>query len=265
MTAPGGSALPDTCNSLWIGPRLGAVERACLRSLLRQGHRLVLWCYAAPDGVPAGVELRDARALLPESRIVVHKGGSPALFTNLFRYELMRRGLGLWVDCDVYALAPLAGLPDLLFGWETERTINTAVLRLPPDSPLLAPLIRLFEEKEVPPWLPLHARAAAWRRLKRSGRIGLPFMPWGTAGPQALTWLAQRAGLDSFALPRSVFYPMPWTKAAWIRDPAIALEDVAAPETRTVHLWNELVKGFKDAPAPRGSFLARLQVEGAPD
>ena len=30
-----------------------------------------------------------------------------------------------------------------------------------------------------------------------------------------------------------------------------------------VHLWNECIRTFKDAPAPAGSFLHRLQQEGA--
>jgi hypothetical protein len=33
--------------------------------------------------------------------------------------------------------------------------------------------------------------------------------------------------------------------------------------TVTVHLWNERIKHFKEKPAPKGSFLARLQQEGA--
>jgi hypothetical protein len=152
-----------------------------------------------------------------------------------------------------------------VFGWEDEEMINNAVLRLPPDCPLLPPLIALFEEREVPPWLPPAARAAAWVRLKRSGRTGLARMPWGSAGPHALTWLAHREGLDSLALPAAIFYPMPWQRAAWILDPALSLDDVIAPGTRAIHLWNPQTKSFKDVPAPRGSFLARLQAEGAPD
>lgn len=264
MRRPEARNLPD-CNSLWIGARLGAVERACLRSLLRQGHRVVLWCYDPPEGLPAGVELRDAATIVPRDRITAHRSGSPALFANLFRYELQRRGLGLWVDCDIYALAPLSGAASSVFGWENDGKINTAVLGLPADSPLLPPLVSLFEETQVPPWLPPLARAAAWLRLKRGGRTGLASMPWGSAGPHAFTWLARREGLDAVALPAPVFYPVPWQQAGWIRDPQVGLEQLVARETRAVHLWNELIKGYKDAPAAPGSFLARLHAEGAPD
>jgi hypothetical protein len=255
----------ETCNSLWIGEGLGPVERACLKSVVRQGHRLVLWCYRIPAGVPHGVEVRDASAILPADRILYHRGGSAALFASWFRYELQRRALGMWLDCDVYLLAPLDGLGGNVFGWENGERINTAVLRLPPDSPVLAPLVSLFDEREVPPWLPLRARAAAWLRLRRHGRSGLALMPWGAAGPLALTWLLRREGLDRLAFPSSHFYPMPWQCADWILDPRIALDQVIAPETRAIHLWNELIKGFKAAPAPARSFLARLQAEGAAD
>ena len=256
------SPLPR-CATLWIGPRLGLLERACLRSVLRQGHRLTLYCYKPPEGVPEGLEMADAAAILPADRIVRHHGGSPSLFSNLFRYELQRRGLGTWIDSDVYLLAPIDGGSDYLLGYEAPGVINGAVLRLPPDSPMLPPLIALFDEREVPPWLPWRARLAARLRLALTGRSGLADMPWGSAGPRALSWLAPHLGLADRALPREVLYPVPWQQAEWILDPAAALADKVAPQTIAIHLWNDRIKHLKDRPAPPGSFLARLQEEGA--
>src|SRR5690606_1292398 len=91
----------DDLVTLWIGPRLSFLERACLRSALAHGHKVALYCSPPPAGVPAGIELRDAAAILPESEIIRHRGGSPALFANRFRYELLHRGLGVWIDCDL--------------------------------------------------------------------------------------------------------------------------------------------------------------------
>src|SRR4051812_12851319 len=97
------------CVSLWIGPRLGAVERACLRSMLRVGHPVTLYCYQEPAGVPEGVQLADAREVLAEELIIRHHSGSVSLFSNRFRYELQRRAAGTWVDLDHYCLAPIPG------------------------------------------------------------------------------------------------------------------------------------------------------------
>ena len=249
---------------MWIGPRLGPVERTCLKSVLNQGHRLALYCFDEPAGVPEGVELRDASEILPRDRIIRHRTGSIALFSNWFRYELQRREAGTWVDCDVYLLAPMDGRSPCLFAEEAPGRINTGVLRLPPDSPLLPPLVALFEERSVPPWLPLRSRMAAALRLWRRGRSGLAAMSWGSAGPKALSYLARQHDLSRFALASDIFYPAPWQDALWITEPRRSLEEIVTPRTVAVHLWNERIKQIKDRPAPPGSFLARLQAEGRP-
>jgi len=250
------------CVSLWIGERIGAVERACMRSVLRQGHKLALYAYDVPEGVPVGVELRDAAAIVPRQRILRHRGGSVALFSNLFRYQLLRRGLGTWVDSDLYLLRPLDNEADHLFGREASGRIGTAVLRLPPDSPLLPPLIGMFDEKKVMPWVSGRARLAARWRLATTGRVGLERLPWGSCGPQAVTWLARRHGVDRYAAAPEVYYPVAWQEAAWILEPGRRIEEPGTEATVAVHLWNERIRGFKEAPAPAGSVLAQLQEEG---
>jgi hypothetical protein len=250
------------CATLWIGATLGAIERACLLSVVRQGHPVVLYCYQPPDGVPAGVEVRDASEVLAERHVIVHRTGSPSLFSNRFRYELQRQGGGIWIDTDAYLLAPLPER-DYLFGVQDHELLGTAVLRLPHDAPILDELLQVFDERTVPEWLPALERLRARWRLGRSGRTGLAQMPWGTAGPHALTSLARRHGLDHWALDREVLFPGGWRDAGWIRDPTVALESVITSRTIGVHLFNETIKAFKDEPAPPGSFLARLQAEGA--
>jgi hypothetical protein len=229
---------------------------------MNQGHPLALYCYRKPEGVPDGVELRDASAVLPEEKVIRHRSGSVSLFSNWFRYELQRRAAGTWIDCDVYLLAPLDGDSPWLFGEEEPGRINTGVLRLPADSPVLSPLVALFEERSVPPWLPLRSRLAAHLRLRVTGRSGLAAMPWGSAGPKALSHLARRHGIDRHALPSDIFNPVRWQDALWITDPGRTLEDAVTPRSVAVHLWNERIKHVKERPAPPGSFLSRLQHEG---
>ena len=224
----------EPCNSLWIGP-LGALERACLRSVVRQGHAMNLYSYRELAGVPEGVTLRDAAAILPESAIIRHRSGSVALFANRFRYELQRLGKGLWLDTDQYLLAPVPPGDGHLFGWQDERHINTSVLRIPPHSPMLSELLALFEERTIPFWLPPGARLAAWLRRAWTGRAALAHMPWGTAGPRALTALARRHGFLVEALAPEVFSPVHYHDAGWIRDPGrfAGLDDRAGDSRRS--------------------------------
>ena len=250
--------------TLWIGEILGPVERACLRSMIRHGHPVALYCYAVPAGVPHGIEVRDAATVVPEECIIRHrKSGSPALFSNRFRYELQRRAAGTWADCDNYLLAPIDGSSPYLMGIEEPGVISNGVFRAPPDCPLLGPLLRLFEESEVPWWLPWRERAAAHWRLKRTGRTDLAAMPWGSAGPLAVSALAKLHGLYEQAVPSDIFYPVHWRNADWIRDPTKTLDEMITPRSVSVHLFNEKIKTFKNQPAPPGSFLARLHEEGS--
>jgi hypothetical protein len=261
--ARGGGILDCQCVTLWIGSSLGPVERACLRSVLRHGHRVALYCYHPPDGVPAGVEIRDAGEIIAEDRVIVHSSGSAALFANWFRYELQRRAAGTWVDCDAYMLAPLECSRPYLMGEEESGRIANGVLRIPPDSPLLSPLLRIFDETEVPAWLPWPARLSAHLRLLWTGRTGLAAMPWGSAGPAAVSALAREHGVYELALAPDVLYPVHWSGADWIRDPRRQLEEMITERTVSVHLFNEMIKGFKNDPPEPGSFLARLHEEGS--
>ena len=249
--------------TLWIGDALGPVERACLKSVVRTGHRLALYCYDEPTGVPDGVEVRDASLILSRDAITARSEGHPNLYSDWFRYELLRRSLGTWIDADVYVIGQIDGDKAYLFGEQAPGTVNNAVLRLPADSPLLPRLIEPFETATTPHWLKWRFYFPSRIRQLVTGRADLTRLPWGSTGPHALTALAKDYGVYGFADPIERFYPAPWQKAGWILDPAISLDDIATPDTVAVHLWNESIKAFKDRAAPDGSFLQRLQREGS--
>ena len=249
------------CVTLWIGERLGPVERACFKSILRHGHPLALYCYRKPDGVPEGVEIRAAADVIAEDRVYFHRRNSIAPFSDWFRYELQERGAGIWLDTDVYLLAPIKPGGDVLFGEESPGMINNGVLRLAAGSEALAQLLGPVRERRPPAWMP--PRRLVDRLLRRAEPTGDPrSWPWGIMGPTGLTHVARKLGIASLAQPPEVFHPVHWSRAGWIRNPAIGLDEVIGPRTVAVHLWNECIASFKNEPAPGGSFLHRIQAEG---
>ena len=251
------------CVTLWIGDGLGAVERACLRSVARHGHKIALYTHGPIKGVPGEVEQRDASEILPLERITAPWCARADLYSDWFRYELLRRELGTWVDTDIYLLSRLDTESPYLFGRQSPELLNNAVFRVPPDSPLLPELLEPFEKRTTPKWMPWHKYVPKRARELLTGHVDLTDIPWGTTSPVAVTALARKFGLTQLAQPQERFYPVPWQDARWILDPTTLLEDVISDGTVAIHLWNYCISSFKNEPAPPGSFLDRLQREGA--
>jgi hypothetical protein len=250
--------------TLWIGDSLGPIERACMRSMLRHRDHVVLYSYSDVAGVPEGVEIRDASPLIPRSSIPDSWAQRSDLYSDWFRYEVQKRGLGTWLDLDMYLLAPLPEQGDYLFGEYEPGKINGAVLRLPPDAPILDPLLEQFRSGVIIGSLHWRTRLPALARKLVQGVDHLTTTPWGATGPFALTWFVPRFGLSDEALPPEVFYPVRWQDARWILDPKQRVEDKVTKQTVAIHVWNECIRDYKHKEAPEGSFLRRLQDEGRP-
>ena len=247
-------------NAIWIGPVLGQIHIACLRSFLRHGHRVVLHCYKRPKDTPVGIEIADAGKLLPEKRIIRHQAtGSVALFSDLLRYEILGSGLGLYVDCDVFCLRPIVDA-DYIFGWESSTSIGSAVLKLPFDCPVLVALRAIKDTPNfVPPWQKgRKRRRLEWLRRPQPAKT-LESLPWGTVGPRALTHCAKEHGIEHLASPIDRFYPVHWSHVELLFDRALSLQELTTHRTDALHLFTGSQQGrFTRNGIPTGSPLWQI-------
>lgn len=120
MTHAGSGPSGIAINMFWHGPTLSRVERLSMVSFLANGHNVRLHVYDEPSGVPAGVELVDAGAVLPESSVFRYPNGSVAGFANWFRYRLLHEQGGIWSDTDVVCLKPFDFPQPEVFAWGHE-------------------------------------------------------------------------------------------------------------------------------------------------
>lgn len=240
-------------NSLWIGNRLGPVHAGCLRSFLRNGHRVVLHVFDRPDDVPEGVELFDAQRLMARSEIVAHETtGSLALASDIYRYRILRAGLGIYVDCDVYCLRPIQQ-EEFLFGWESDKAINGAVLGLPSQHPALNELITASSDPHFIPWW-YRSTKRRLLRLRKAMRLPVPVSRhrWGVIGPQLLTNVTRRHEIAASAKPIDVFYPVSYQNTNLLFDRGLSWPDIATNRTLGVHLSASVISGREII---RGSLL----------
>lgn len=250
----------ERLNALWFGDRLGYLEQLSIKTALAQGHPYTLYSYA-PDrlsGVPEGVEVRNASDVMSDRRRVKHFDGKfKALGSDFFRYELMAKSLGYWVDLDLIFIRPLALEQEYVFGWERAGSINGAVLKLPAGSQMLEALRNLPEKNWCPPYFGPRNRLRYYLQRLR-GDVMLEDLPWGAAGPGMITHLVKKHGLSTKAQPQDVFYPLPYYDARKLYGDASEIEAMIKPETIAVHMWNSSLRELANSPPPIGSYVAKL-------
>ncbi|TCB49812.1 galactosyltransferase Lgt5 [Acinetobacter sp. ANC 4779] len=248
-------------HALWIGNKLGAISSSCLRSFVMRGHKVQLHTYADVEDIPEGVTKVDANKIISEDKIIKHnETGSYALFSDIFRYELMRKVDGIYVDCDVYCLKPLT-IPEhgYLLGFEDDNWINGAVLRIPSDSKLLKSLLKAaYDPQFIPPWFS-HSRKFKLK-IKKIFGIGTSIadMPWGVIGPKAITHYVREYQNVRNVQSIDIFYPVHYQCISQLCDPNLTVQDITTSRTLAIHLYNEMLRGIDLLSLDSSSTLARL-------
>jgi hypothetical protein len=119
----------------WSGP-LTTMERLSMQSFLYWGHRYALYCYEEPAGVPAGVEVRDAREIIPESEVKTFRCAQQ--FSDFFRIALLYKRGGYYSDLDNIALKFMDfDSPYVFYRDHDESTISFALSKAPAGSELM--------------------------------------------------------------------------------------------------------------------------------
>lgn len=258
-----------TMSALWIGGALTWLERLCLKSWVDAGHQMVLYTYDGVDRVPEGVEVRDASVITPGDNLYRHgRTGSIALFSDLFRFHLMRKAPGeIWIDTDIYCWRQFTPDAPHVFGYETPRQINGAVLGLPPDSEALGQMLEFTEDEYPMPEFLSPKVLADYREKAEAGTpVHVSEMPWGVWGPLCVTHFLKKTGEAKFAKPMEVFYPVHYRdRNVFFKRPVRTLRHIT-DDTITVHLWARIKKfagvNFGGYP-PEGSFIARrMEMHG---
>ena len=257
------SKLPKV-HALWIGDRLGLLAAACLQSFSRNGHEVILHCNKNLPDLPKGIQVQDANKTIPKEEIIAHRAsGSFAMFSDIFRYELLQQDAELYVDCDVYCLQPIEKT-DYYFGKETGSNVNGAVLAIPSNSLLLNSLCNLrITGHNHWPWEPktkLSLKNLSRMLNTNTGKHPLASKRWGDVGPNALTYLAKSFGIFEKAMPIDVLYPLHFDSVELLFDPALKLTDLITHRTKSIHFYNESMgaKGFKVEDAPPSSPIGRV-------
>jgi len=139
--------MKETVHGLWIG-KLGDIQQLSIRSFLKIGHPYHLWVYDLPKNIPKGTIIRDANEIFPKNMVFKHWSGNLATFADMFRYKLLYKYGGWWVDLDLVCLKPLPSHIKYFFGGERAKktgafkrpqphTFWIGLMKFPKNDPIL--------------------------------------------------------------------------------------------------------------------------------
>lgn len=235
----------EPVRSLWVGDALPAAQAACVASFLRVGHPFELFVYGPVANVPVGVSVRPAAEIVPQNRVFTYgaasgrAAGGLSGFSNLFRYALLAREGGWWVDTDNFCLRPLPQA-DVVISSERRRdgsAIPTCgVVRCPPGH------------------------ALARYCLERSDSADTRTLAFGQTGPALIGAAVQELELHQFVTPPETFCPVDWFDFESLLNPG-----EIDPRAACVHLWGEMWRrrgggGEIPWPGPEACLLAQMAV-----
>ncbi|CAN5673865.1 glycosyltransferase [soil metagenome] len=228
--------------SFWYGGELSPYEVLCLKSFLDHGHGFKLYTYKEFE-VPIGVQRCDANEVLPESTVFFYKHypevGSIAAFANQFRYALLSKFGGWWVDMDMICLADDIQAFETFYALEKPGRVNSAMLRFPAEHEAMIDC------------------------LKQAEALGHD-VGFGVTGPTLCTSVFSKLDMLDRAQEPELCYPIKWSEYLRVFDPKsrTALEQLTK-NSAAVHLWNELIRRGrfdKQKAPPQDSFLDVLSV-----
>lgn len=104
----------EVANMFWHG-ELSRLEQMCIKSFVEKGFDVKLWSYTGIE--VEGAQSCDAREILSEDHLTKYKQrhysdaalsdetySSIAVFSDVFRYNVVAKVGGWWFDCDCYCL-----------------------------------------------------------------------------------------------------------------------------------------------------------------
>ncbi|WP_067782751.1 hypothetical protein [Actinomyces vulturis] len=238
-------SLPDIC-MFWYEGVLSRFEKLSIQSYLKNGHQVKLFHYGEVIGVPDGAELIDANSVVPHEKFFVWEWGnirSISPFTDLFRYEAFEKYPGIiWADTDTICIKPLAfNENDWVIAWQSENSLNGAILRIPLNSEPYKHLRRgALSVNRFMPWDSFNRKIRKIQRILRGNSNSRTY--WGEYGPEGLTDAVKYFNLTDNVLPSEVLYPLRSVDWALLFDPGYGqqfFED--HPESLTIHMYNELI------------------------
>jgi len=231
---------------LWVGDRISKLEFMSYNSFIKNKFEYILYTYNNIANLPEKIIVRDANTILNKRFIIRGRGvggttNSLGAFSDLFRWNLLYKKGGIYVDSDIICLKSFETKNNVaageLDGKSLKVTAGTQYLKFEKSSPIIA------------------------KALKESKNKKLSITPWGSIGPTLINKLLPRESILDY----NNFNANPnnnWNYVLYKHKTDFFLELSEKENVYGIHLWNEMWrinKINKNQNFPENSYMAILE------
>lgn len=226
---------------LWVGNKVSKIEYMSYNSFIKNGFQYVLYTYEDVSGLPEGVIVKDANKIVDEKSIVRDSSNSLGGFSDLFRWNLMYKRGGIYVDSDVICLKR----------FNTENNVVAGEFTGDVNAPAASTQYLKFEKEH-----PLIKVAVDESRKKDLSKIH-----WAEVGPRLIQELTPQQSILDY----NNFNPNHYWNWDYVmkKEKTDFLLDLTSKENvYGIHLWNEMWRRAgvdKHKPFEDGSFMHLLE------
>lgn len=210
--------MKNRIQSFWYGAKISTMELLCLNSFSKNGHTFDLYTYEHIPNLPIGVNQVDANSILNKNKIFTDNTGGIASFSDWFRYKLLYKKGGWWVDLDVVCLKPFDVVEEYCFATENDSAkygtgITCAVIKAPKKAEFLQIILSHIESFEN------------YKNIQ-----------WGEFGPVLLHTVLKTFYCEEFVQSVTMFCPIDWRDMQ-----TLVTENRELPnDSFAIHMWNNL-------------------------
>ena len=153
--------------SMWIDGPLRLVDQVCLKSMVANKMDVTLYTYGVVNNVPDGINVANGEDVLSIElikRLVPVAKPNTALtiqqFSDFFRIECQRKGLGMWLDSDTLLFSNFSyNTNKMYFAKDNFFRLGFSAIYLQKTNPICGDYLYLRSEPDlIPHWLGIKRR-----------------------------------------------------------------------------------------------------------
>lgn len=234
--------MSNVMQSLWIGNELSNLEKLSIKSFIDNGHEYHLYTYGNVKGVPEGTVIKDANEIVQKEEIFTYKNGSYSAFSNYWRFYLLFKKGGWWVDTDLVCVKSLKDetyyMDDFVFASEPDPKGTSDYETVGATTCMIK-----MKKSSMPAW------AAISIQKEHKPKILSGEMHWGS-GPATIKEVIKNYNLEEHVLPWSAVCSCGWNDAQSLVDTyfkpknneVINKVENIPKHMIAIHFWNQMWK-----------------------